>query len=388
MRTTIPKVSAFSLRSKLVLSYLLVILGTVLILSFVVSVTVQNYFHNLQIDNLKINTAYYAKGFTNYYRYYGNTWDNVLRANAPSSEPSVSMLVDDKGTQKLCTQSNEFSDNNCNNTDIHQILKTTLSGSTVQSGDITLNMFRGTASAVYVSMPLRYGDSTIGVLFIAQPRITNDDDVMRQINQSILLASLGVAAIAALCSYLFVRRFVRPLKFLTTAAEQMKLGHYTQRVTQSIPQDEVGQLAQTFNEMADTIETDVNELRRQDQMRRDLIANIAHDLATPLTAIQGLSEALADDVIADSEARQETAQRIGREVQRLRRLVADVRQMTMLEARQIQLDLAPWNCIHWPMRPWQCWHQSAKSEALLSRIPSQRIFHRLRPIVIALRRCS
>jgi len=70
--------------------------------------------------------------------------------------------------------------------------------------------------------------------------------------------------------------------------------------------------------MADTIEADITELRRQDQVRRDLIANIAHDLATPLTAIQGFSEALGDNVIFDPTERQETAQRIGREVQRLR----------------------------------------------------------------------
>ena len=93
--------------------------------------------------------------------------------------------------------------------------------------------------------------------------------------------------------------------------------------------------------MADTIEADVTELRRQEQVRRDLIANIAHDLATPLTAIQGLSEALADDLITDTNARQETAQRIGREVQRLRRLVADMQHMSALESGQVPLDLAP-----------------------------------------------
>ena len=93
--------------------------------------------------------------------------------------------------------------------------------------------------------------------------------------------------------------------------------------------------------MAERIESDVTELHRQDQMRRDLIANIAHDLATPLTAIQGFSEALADDVITDPQARQDTAQLIGREVQRLRRLVSDMQQMTSLESGRIQLDQEP-----------------------------------------------
>jgi signal transduction histidine kinase len=128
---------------------------------------------------------------------------------------------------------------------------------------------------------------------------------------------------------------------LTKAAELVKQGQYAQRVTPPHSQDELGRLAFTFNEMADRIEADVNELRRQDQLRRDLVANIAHDLATPLTAIQGFSEALADDVITDPTARHETAQRIGREVQRLRRMVAEIRQMSSLEAGQTKLDLAP-----------------------------------------------
>jgi two-component system sensor histidine kinase BaeS len=93
--------------------------------------------------------------------------------------------------------------------------------------------------------------------------------------------------------------------------------------------------------MANTIEADMNELRHQEQARRDLTANIAHDLATPLTAIQGFSEALADEVITNADERQETAQRIGREVQRLRRLVKDLQQMSSLESGHAQLDLAP-----------------------------------------------
>jgi signal transduction histidine kinase len=121
----------------------------------------------------------------------------------------------------------------------------------------------------------------------------------------------------------------------------MQRGDYTQRVEPPKSQDEIGHLSQAFNAMAGTIETDVTELRRQDELRRDLIVNIAHDLATPLTSVQGFSEALADDVITNTQMRQETAQLIGREVQRLRRLVSDMQNMTSLESGRLHLDLAP-----------------------------------------------
>src|SRR2546430_1156018 len=164
---------------------------------------------------------------------------------------------------------------------------------------------------------------------------------LAQVNQAIIIAGLIVALLATLFSFLLARRFTQPLEALTVAAEKMKHGRYTERVTPLKSQDELGRLALTFNAMADTIEADVTELRRQEQVRRDLIANIAHDLATPLTAIQGFSEALGDNVIFDPTERQETAQRLGREVQRLRRLVADIQQMTSLEAGHTKLDLAP-----------------------------------------------
>jgi signal transduction histidine kinase len=195
---------------------------------------------------------------------------------------------------------------------------------------------------VYAIVPLKYGDQTIGTLLYMQPQFNSlQQGIIDQIRIVIWLSGFGIALVAAICAYMLVRNIIQPLNTLTVAVERMKRGQYTNRVPETTSQDELGLLSQTFNEMANKIESDVNELRQQDQMRRDLIANIAHDLATPLTAIQGLSEALADDVVSDPEIRQETAQRIGREVQRLRRMVGEVRQMTQMEAGQVRMDLAP-----------------------------------------------
>ncbi|GCE19180.1 sensor histidine kinase [Dictyobacter kobayashii] len=340
MRSTNPQTSTFSLKSKLVLSYLLVILGTVLVLSFAVSIAVQNYFYSNQVALVNHSARYLANATLNYYSHYGSDWKNLPPGNLVPGDQAFALIVDNNGNPIVCVNSRPLSYSNCTNSNINQALKSAIQTGNSTSGSMQLDVDDGSTSGIYSIVPLNNGGQVVGAVFLAQLNF-GYGGVLSQINQYIILASLGVAAIAALCSYLFVRRFVRPLELLTTAAEDMKHGRYTQRVVQNFPQDEVGLLAQTFNEMADTIEADVNELRRQDQMRRDLIANIAHDLATPLTAIQGLSEALADDVISDPESRQETAQRIGREVQRLRRLVADVRQMTMLEAGQIRLDLAP-----------------------------------------------
>ncbi len=330
-----------SLKSKLVLSYLFVILGTVLVLSFAVSFAVQNYVKSVQIMELREKASYLATGVENQYRYNGG-WGNVHFTSVAPTDPVLLIIVDAKGALLLCAQPDRFDGSNCTNASIRQELAHSLSDESILTGDIKIASGNVPFSFIYVSVPLKAGDQTIGAIFVTQPLSTaGGGELLAQINQSILLAGLIVAVIAALCSYLFVRRFTRPVESLTVAAERMKHGNYTQRVTIPNSRDELGLLAQTFNEMASMIESDVTELRRQDEVRRDLIANIAHDLATPLTAIQGLSEALADDVISDPAARQETASRIGREIQRLRRMVVDVRQMTSLEAGQTPLDLAP-----------------------------------------------
>ncbi len=331
--------SALSLRTKLVLSYLAVILGTVLVLSFAVSWAVQNYYFNLQKHRLQATADEVELAIE-----HGILFSHDHRFTASLFEPGALLALMNKGEDMpQCLQS-FIGPENCTNPTLIQALKQALQGQGVDFGDMQLAASGASISSMYTSRPLLINNHIVGAMFLAEPQMSprlNFLQQIQQINQAILIAGLVVAAIALFTSVLLVRRLTQPLEDLTVAAEQMKQGKYTQRVSLPRKLDELGQLGLTFNEMADTIEADITELRRQDQVRRDLIANIAHDLATPLTAIQGFSEALGDNVIFDPTERQETAQRIGREVQRLRRLVADIQQMTSLEAGRTKLDLAP-----------------------------------------------
>ncbi len=330
-----------SLRIKLVMSYLLVALGTILILTLAVSMAVQNYLVNAQFAVLHQEATYQAEQLEHTYRFFGN-WDNVLHGNIEIGSPALLVLMDTTGRQILCAQPAPLAQQNCDDPTLRQALTTALSGQETK-GNLQISTGGATVSSLYVSMPLEVNGQTVGAMFLSEPQLypNSFSSFLEQVNQAIIIAGLIVALLATLFSFLLARRLTQPLESLTIAAEKMKHGRYAERVTLPKSQDELGRLALTFNAMADTIEADVTELRRQEQVRRDLIANIAHDLATPLTAIQGLSEALADDLITDTNARQETAQRIGREVQRLRRLVADMQHMSALESGQVSLDLAP-----------------------------------------------
>src|SRR5437868_14042003 len=93
--------------------------------------------------------------------------------------------------------------------------------------------------------------------------------------------------------------------------------------------------------MAAKLANDMNELRRQELLRRELIMNITHDLATPLTAIAGLGESLVDGVNQDREDYEQTGRVIVRETLRLRRLVEDLHIMAKVEAGAMQAQRKP-----------------------------------------------
>ena len=199
----------------------------------------------------------------------------------------------------------------------------------------------GSAPRPFVVQPIVYGgqsgNSVVGVMLVI-PRSIADNTVppfLMTIRLAILLVSAIIAVLAAIVSILFSRTITRPLAKLTGAAHVLASGDYSARVT-THSQSEVGELATTFNEMATRLEKDVDELRKQEFWRRELIMNITHDLATPLTAIAGLGESLVDGVNQDREDFEATGRIIVRETLRLRRLVQDLHLMAKVEAGAMQ----------------------------------------------------
>ncbi len=322
----------FSLRAKLVLSYLGVTLGAMLLLISVVTVVVQNYFYTAQLDQFKANAEYTAQQI--------GQRGNIGPINPVGSE--LYIVVDSNDHLLAISQPIDISQ-------FEQSIQQALQGQEVQGNLQVSSDSENSLAGFYISVPIRSGGqptgAIIGAMVVAEPLQYpagfSPYEFLAKVDRAILITGSVIAIIVIIFSLWLARRLTKPLTSLTFAAEQMGEGNYDERVTIPRGNDELGRLALSFNSMAERIESDVTELHRQDQMRRDLVANIAHDLATPLTAIQGFSEALADDVITDPQARQDTAQLIGREVQRLRRLVSDMQQITSFESGRIQLDQEP-----------------------------------------------
>ncbi len=337
--------SSVSLRVKLVLSYLGVALGAILLIVVVATIAIQSFFYQAQVSQLRAVAEDLAQNMGQYYQDHGNSWTETQLRPKKYLLLSYLLFTDAHGTlYSPALPGDEFDP--YASTFKHE-LTLALEGQQVEGS------LQGTApdgssfSAIYVGTPVQSNRQIVGALLLIQPNHYqpgfSPGDIVTKVNLVVLITGLGLALAVVICSLFLTGRLTRPLVSLTRAAEEVKSGNYAQRVKQPRSLDELGSLAATFNAMADKIAADMAELREQEQVRRDLIANIAHDLVTPLTAIQGYSEAIADDVISEPTERHETAQLIGREVQRLRRLVSDMQNVSSLEAGRVQLELAPLN---------------------------------------------
>ena len=186
------------------------------------------------------------------------------------------------------------------------------------------------------------GQPIVGAVALANlpPRQSRAEVFAGRFQATVLVVTLAAALLAALAAALFSRRITRPVARLAAATERMAAGDYAARVKVDAP-DELRHLGESFNGMAAALEADVTQLRRQEQLRRELVANVSHELATPLTAIQGFTEALLDGVVTDPAEREETTRLIAREAARLQRLVAQLRQVARYEAGAESLQAAP-----------------------------------------------
>lgn len=146
-------------------------------------------------------------------------------------------------------------------------------------------------------------------------------------DQALLYSALGATAIALLLGVWLARTLTRPLGELTAAIRAMGRGELEQRVAVR-SSDELGELAGAFNQMS-------ADLARSNQARRQMTADIAHDLRTPLTVIAGYVEALRDRVLEPTVERFTT---IYSEVMHLQHLVEDLRTLSLADAGELRLQ--------------------------------------------------
>ncbi|MFC1994909.1 sensor histidine kinase [Chloroflexota bacterium] len=195
------------------------------------------------------------------------------------------------------------------------------------NGELLGEQYHHEAPGMSLSPP--WGGSTSGTLHII-PEPSADFPSPLGLSQAIgrflIWGALFAVAVSLLFTFFLARRISAPVKSLTLTARQLGQGDLSRRV-QVKDKGELGELAQAFNSMA-------GDLEKVEQLRRNMIADAAHELRTPLSNIRGYLEAILDGV---KKPNADTISSLDEEVKLLSRLVDDLQELSLAEAGQMTL---------------------------------------------------
>ena len=151
---------------------------------------------------------------------------------------------------------------------------------------------------------------------------------------TLLKAMILTIALAAIAGLILFALLTKRLRNMAAAVKNFKEGDYSQRIDDD-SDDEIGELASSFNQMADTIVANMDELKQTDQLRRNLVANVSHDLRSPLASIQGYLETIMmKDASLAPDQRQDFLHTILGETESLNKLVHELFELSKLDAEE------------------------------------------------------
>ncbi|QGY46689.1 HAMP domain-containing protein [Maribellus comscasis] len=211
-------------------------------------------------------------------------------------------------------------------------------------------------SVIYGNDPRNPGESKI----FSAARITEDDQLLGYLyivlaSQEYISAShlvigsyiLGLS-IRSVVVILIVTAFMglvafwfltKKLNVITSGIQKFRSGQYNTRIPVK-DKNELDKIGLVFNEMAETIEKNIEELKGVDTLRKELISNVSHDLRTPVASIQGYAETLLlkkDDIL--KEDRERYLKTIVKSSERLKKLVSELFELSKLESNQIKPEM-------------------------------------------------
>ncbi len=189
-----------------------------------------------------------------------------------------------------------------------------------------------TAADMGKGAPIVVDEQQTGTLIVASGlgTLTPDQNAfLNQVKWLMVVAAVVAGLAVLLVGSIQARRIVAPVRALADAARRVAGGEFAQIPVTS--QDELGEMALAFNTMA-------AELKQQHSLRRRVMADIAHELRTPLSVLQIDLESIEDGL---TEPTPEVVTRLREEVALLNRLVEDLRMLSLAEAGELQLEIQP-----------------------------------------------
>jgi len=186
--------------------------------------------------------------------------------------------------------------------------------------------------AMHVALPIFTEGKLVGVIYLSQP-LSDVTGVLSDLRWLWMVATLIALLLSGLVGLLLSHTIANPVRRLTEAANAVAEGQLDQHVPVT-SKDELGRLSHTFNEMT-------TRLLAARQMQIDMVANVSHELRTPLTSIKGLLETLRGGAIDDPEVRDPFLAMAEEQTNRLIRMVKDLLLLSRVDSETLALQKRP-----------------------------------------------
>ncbi len=189
-------------------------------------------------------------------------------------------------------------------------------------------------TVTFVAMPYVDNGELAGGVLLAAP-VSGTSEMISELNKSLLTTIFIALAIALLLSLLLSKLHVNRLRRMQEAAEMISEGNYAVNLPES-NFDEFGDLSKDFNQMASKLQQSNEEIEQLENRRRQFMADVSHEMRTPLTTIAGVIEGLRNDMI-EEEQREKGIRLVSDETKRLIRLVNENLDYEKIRSNQVTL---------------------------------------------------
>jgi signal transduction histidine kinase len=187
-----------------------------------------------------------------------------------------------------------------------------------------------------VAIPYMHDGRMTGGILLMSP-ISGALQMASQLNKFLLYTIVISLTATILLSWVLSKNLLKRIKELRNATSMISKGDYNVNI-KNTQFDEIGELAEDFNHMAAKLKSSNEEIERLENRRRTFIADVSHEMRTPLTTISGVAEGLKNNLIPDKE-KQKGMDLIDREARRLIRLVNENLDYEKIRSNQIKLDI-------------------------------------------------
>lgn len=191
-------------------------------------------------------------------------------------------------------------------------------------------------NSITVAVPIKNGETIEGVVLLHSP-VKYMSSALKSGIYTLVFSILAALILAGISAIWLSISFTKPLNKIRNTTTELAKGNY-EVTTQVNQNDEIGELAKSIDKLALQLDKSSKESERFEKMRQNFIANISHELRTPITVIRGSIEAICDGIIKDSKQLKDYNEQILSDSIHLQRLVNDLIDLTKLQNTDFSID--------------------------------------------------